>query len=606
MDNERKRITDALNRSLSGLKADPLLTRRVIAKAKGETKVKRKLSGGLILALALALLLIGTACAAFSSQVAAFFGANENTQLGQWLEKGKAAQIGETVELGGVSVTLDEVLYRNRGLYAVGTLRALDEKDVLVPGSLFYGAEGFPEDGPAKELVDLARQRGGRLLNARCVPRQVGVDGGEMLPAGGFTYSEKRNEDGSLTFGFQVTNGLAITEGETYTLALSLQTVELTENGVERNGTETHGRMTVDFVPQAIKENAPAGREDASSVDFDASNSDLLVPEAYRMTGTLPVCRAVTPDFAGIVATDWFTDQAIVEAWDSGSEVTYVTEDYGVLFVSPESVYYSEYEGTYAEAQALMERDPEEAIYPPDALSREIAELAEAAFYHGAYQEALFGEMKTPSRDALYRITKQEAMERAEKILRRLGIRDYQCGFCLDMSVERFREMGAAMEQAIRDGRYLTDDDRVLRYDQAKKTDEGYFLYYAPLGQRMVNRERFKMLLYVTARGIAYANIRCEYLTGDIAEQPEALVTPDSVLPTLARENSQARTPRLIDRISGFSLVYTPIRAKDGGMLMTPTWHVTFRQRSSERGLETEGWAEFNAVSGELLDASFL
>lgn len=325
------------------------------------------------------------------------------------------------------------------------------------------------------------------------------------------------------------------------------------------------------------------------------------------MTGTLPVCRAVKPDFAGIAATDWFTDQPVAEEWNLGGEVTYITADYGVLFASPESVFYTEYEGTFEEAQALTERDPEEAVYSQDALSREIAELAEAAFYRDAYQEALFGEMKTPHRDALYRITKKEAMERAEKILLRLGMGDYQCGFCLDMSVDRIREMGAAMEQAIREGRYLTDDDRVLRYDQAKETDEGYFLYYAPLGLRGVNRGRFAMLLYVTAGGIPYANIRCEYLTGDIVEQPETLVAPDSVLPALARENSQTLSPKLIDRISGFALIYTPARANDGsGMLMTPTWHVTFRQRSSEHGVETEGWAEFNAVSGELLDASFL
>ena len=51
MDDERRRISDALNRSLSGLKADPLLARRVIAEAKGETKMKKKITGGLILAI---------------------------------------------------------------------------------------------------------------------------------------------------------------------------------------------------------------------------------------------------------------------------------------------------------------------------------------------------------------------------------------------------------------------------------------------------------------------------------------------------------------------------------------------------------------------------
>lgn len=50
-----ERIQDALNTTLSGLQDDPWLAQRVIAEMKGEKKMKRKISFGLVLALVLAL-----------------------------------------------------------------------------------------------------------------------------------------------------------------------------------------------------------------------------------------------------------------------------------------------------------------------------------------------------------------------------------------------------------------------------------------------------------------------------------------------------------------------------------------------------------------------
>ena len=50
--------------------------------------------------------------------------------MGDWLEAGKIARIGESVTLGGVEFTLDEVVYRERGIYGVGTARVKDAKDV--------------------------------------------------------------------------------------------------------------------------------------------------------------------------------------------------------------------------------------------------------------------------------------------------------------------------------------------------------------------------------------------------------------------------------------------------------------------------------------------
>ena len=41
---EKRRIQEKLNHSLSGLKEDPFLAQRVIAQAKGEPEMKKKLT----------------------------------------------------------------------------------------------------------------------------------------------------------------------------------------------------------------------------------------------------------------------------------------------------------------------------------------------------------------------------------------------------------------------------------------------------------------------------------------------------------------------------------------------------------------------------------
>ena len=130
---EQKRVQKAVGNSLAYVQEDPWLTQRVLANAKGEEPVKKKVSLALVLCIVLALALMGTAYALFSSKVAEFFGNYYGDDFGNWLAEGKVAGIGETVTLDGVDFTLDEVVYRNNGIYAVGTARVKDGKDVLIP-----------------------------------------------------------------------------------------------------------------------------------------------------------------------------------------------------------------------------------------------------------------------------------------------------------------------------------------------------------------------------------------------------------------------------------------------------------------------------------------
>ncbi len=61
---DKRRVQNLLNRSLSGLKENPFLARRVIAKAKGEEPVTKRLSTAMVIVLVLAILTVTAAAAA--------------------------------------------------------------------------------------------------------------------------------------------------------------------------------------------------------------------------------------------------------------------------------------------------------------------------------------------------------------------------------------------------------------------------------------------------------------------------------------------------------------------------------------------------------------
>ena len=138
---EQEKVQKAMNSALSGLQEDPWLTQRVLANAKGEKPVKRKISLALVLSMTAILAVVGTAYALTSSLVADFFGKHWGHDYGDWLQGGKIAQIGESVTLAGVEFTLDEVVYRDRGIYAVGTARVTNDQDVLIPMDVADGWE---------------------------------------------------------------------------------------------------------------------------------------------------------------------------------------------------------------------------------------------------------------------------------------------------------------------------------------------------------------------------------------------------------------------------------------------------------------------------------
>ncbi len=217
---EQERVQKAVHNSFSCLREDPWLAQRVLANAKGEKPVKKKLSAALVICIIAVLSLIGTAYALSSSQVAAFFGLHWNKELGESLKAGKVAQIGESVTVGDVVFTLDEIVYKNRALYGVGTARPVHENDVIIPMDLAEDLEYFAQNEEARALVEKAKASGGRMFTTEAMPTKIGVDEGTMLMPGCIGYYDLANEDGSVTFSFEASDGFAVNEGVSYQIMM--------------------------------------------------------------------------------------------------------------------------------------------------------------------------------------------------------------------------------------------------------------------------------------------------------------------------------------------------------------------------------------------------
>ena len=602
---EQERVQKAVQNSLAHVREDPWLAQRVLANAKGEQPVKRKISLTLVLSIVLGIALMGTAYALVSSQVAAFFGQHWNRELGTWLESGKVAQIGETVELNGVMFTLDEVVYKDRGVYGVGTARVKDEKDVLIPMDIAdaWDIEEVAQGEEAQALVQQARSNGGRLLSIDCWPGKIGVDGGSMVNAGDAGAYNIRNADGSITFSFETSGGYALEDGTTYRLELSIHVDEWMADGMVKNDAAASRSWTVEFEPVVMKETPAAeNAKEIPAADMQLTGYDLVVPEAYRQTGVLPLYRAVEYDFTKTVKPEWFNQSGIAESTAEKHDTHFVFADHAELGYGGEFLSYSEYDEElfdYNWREREMDNpNIEPSLFPRQALSMGIADMA-SGVYHG-YDYAQGIELE---HEQLTKISLKDAKQIAEALFDKLGLRGFKLAWALDMSVERIHTLGEAYNHFWFEGGGGYSNSPRQDYAAATAEDEGYYLIYTPLGVTKITDGRQQLELFITSRGIVYASFRCMYNRGEEVGTPGRLIAPEEAVSRLHQEAAQARDRIEIASIQRVALTYVPLRAenKQDGMVFAPVWQVQYR----EAGTEYESWAEFDAVDGSMINAIF-
>ena len=129
---EQKKVQKAMNTTLSGLQEDPWLTQRVLANAKGEEPVKKKLSVSAILVIVLVAVSITAALAVgWVSKIGEMYNMNDNTERQELLKN--IQQLNGGYEGNAVRCVLTEALYDSAaGSYGLGwTLEPLKDDDSL-------------------------------------------------------------------------------------------------------------------------------------------------------------------------------------------------------------------------------------------------------------------------------------------------------------------------------------------------------------------------------------------------------------------------------------------------------------------------------------------
>ncbi len=596
---EQEKVQKAMNTTLSGLQEDPWLTQRVLANAKGEEPVKRKMSLALVLSIAGILAVMGTAYALFSSQVAEFFGQHWNRDYGEWLQGGKIAQIGESVTAGDAVITLDEIVYRDRGLYGVGTVRLVNEQDVLFPmdtAEMLYESQNedfhlddeTPALNAAMDLVARAKSSGGKMLTVKSMPLKIGVDDGTMLMPGTIGFYDIANEDGSLTYSFEASDGFAVNEGTTYQIQMESVVEQIGEKGLPVDGTMQRYEWTISCTPVFMSSSSQSTGDTTSNVSVLTKDGyELITPKEYQESGTMPIYQAIETDLTKDVLPEWFNTTGIL----NGAGTDFVEfNDHAVLSSAPEALFYDEYQD-----------EPFSEAYS-GAITR-IIWIKDWINHRGEFnleQTALSG------------ITLEEAKKQAEEMITQLGLgcNQYVCHYALDMSLERIQTMGAIYEKAIVDGELLTDDDwEPYDYSIIPAGEEGFYLEYRPaLIDSTDSTRRYELVFFVNSRGIVYAHLRNQFNMGALMETPEKLINNEEAIANLIKEINRSRYGSDAHKITilRVALTYEPVRASDSadGMVFVPTWSVIYQdQKASEQGWD--GYALFNAIDGTLIDASF-
>ena len=602
---DKRNMQRILNRSLSGLQENPFLARRVIDLAKGEKPVKRKLSLALILCIVLVLALLGTACALLaSSQVADFFRQYWNHDLGDWLQQGKLAQPGDSVTIGDVSFTVDEVVYRNRELFGIGTARPANGRDVLVPMDLADAWDLYSREKEGQELIRQAAAAGGRLLAIETDVQEIGVDGGTMLPTEYTGAYNIRNEDGSITFSFE-TGGTAVEDGTTYQMKLNHCVYELTPEGGQKEDSFVDRSWTLAFTPETVAETTAAEAAPVSPAAPPQDGYELIVPDEYRETGTLPFYQAAENDFSRVVRPEWFNRTGILKEESAPGSAYYVFSDHAALSVDPEAVSYSEYTDEPFDynwrAREIDDPDLEPAWGDKPAFSASIA--AVASFVNWSDD---FAKDAVLTKRQLTRLSFADAEAAAKNMLDQLQLSGYELSWALDMDLDRIRTLGKAYnEHWYESGSAFTDAPR-YDYDPATAEDEGYYLIYTQAGTADAGAAEGSASFFITCRGIVSAQVRCSFIMGEKAGAPASLITPEKALERLYEEIAASRNGEKAVAIRKAELTHMPLRAenKQEGMLFTPVWVLTYVDEAGEKkGFDS--WAVFNAVNGKLVDAVF-
>lgn len=593
-----------------------LALRQAAGSLKEEREVKMRYTLRLVAAAMLVLIcLTGVALAVFHPSISEIFGQRYGEDFQSWLEEGGVAAAENSIVLDGVTFTLNEVALRNHGLYGTGTITPGEGQLLLCPdypvtepyGYATFHGEDAPEGTPS--ILEKAAAEGSVIKQVSFCPDTVSADGGDMLFPGSCGFDLYPQKDGTALFIFELEDGVAIPAGaQTYTIRLYSAVYDVTADGEADQTNPVTQYWTVDVSPQPFAEVLGTSPETSPTPEPDATEASALqplqviVPEEYKRTGTMPVYEAKERDFDSLIRYEWFNQSGVEkEQRRSGSRSGSVSfADGGYLDWSSDHISYTVYDGTYEATSEYADGTKFTETLPKCTMPVQVSYIAGWMHYGFPGTDEVYG----LESEQLSAISLQQAQSTAEALMQNFGMEGYRCIAQLDMGVERIHEMGALYNQQIDNGALYTNE---FRYDYSTATaeDEGYFLIYRKYDGEADFTRQYEAVFYVTASGIQSLTLHEAYIQGGVIHTPDSFVDASAVAAALPREMNNSRYPEELKQILSATLTWMPVRNSNGeGMIFTPVWVLSYL--SCEPGCSvSDAWAVFDAVDGHLINAAF-
>ena len=174
------------------------------------------------------------------------------------------------------------------------------------------------------------------------------------------------------------------------------------------------------------------------------------------------------------------------------------------------------------------------------------------------------------------------------------------------MDLDRIKELGKQYNEFWFEGPGFTNSPR-QDYDAATADDEGYYLYYTPLGITKISDTRHEISFFINRRGIVFASIRSDFTMGDIIETPKALISPRQALERFSEATGEAWSEIRVARIERVALTYAAVRAenKQDGMVFAPVWQIRYLDKEAYDNSYPASSAQINAITGEVVETDF-
>jgi hypothetical protein len=205
--NEHKQgdmVRHAVDMSLSGLQGDPWLAQRILANVKGEVKVKKKLSFGLVLAIVLLLTTLAVAIAATQLGWVDYLGESQGITVSKTAQEALNATTPRKFQVGPMTFTFNQLLTDKRMVMSSANVNTTDGSEVLYANdSNIYDAvdslsstvlERYNLDSGINWL-DAAKQLNLPLYGIRAL-----VEIGQEFDDSSATEGAMWNEDGSIAY----------------------------------------------------------------------------------------------------------------------------------------------------------------------------------------------------------------------------------------------------------------------------------------------------------------------------------------------------------------------------------------------------------------------